>query len=72
VASADLVELEGEVIEVFPAGLFKVKTDANTEVLAHLAGRLRQHRIRVTLGDKVTIAVSPYDLKRGRIIYRHK
>ncbi len=71
-ASDDLIELEGVVTEVFPGGSFKVKTDQGHEVQAHLAGRLRRFRIRVVLGDRVTVGVSPYDLSKGRITYRHK
>lgn len=71
-ASDDLIEIEGVVEEVFPGGNFLVKTEADTEVHAHLAGKLRRHRIRVVLGDRVTVAVSPYDLSRGRIVFRHK
>lgn len=71
-AADDLIEIEGTVVEVFPAGLFKVKTDAGAEVLAKLSGKLRQFKIRVVLGDKVTVQVSPYDLTRGRLTYRHK
>jgi len=72
VASDDLIEIEGTIKEVFPGGNFLVQTDANTEVHAHLAGKLRRYRIRVVLGDRVTVAVSPYDLTKGRIVYRHK
>jgi translation initiation factor IF-1 len=71
VASDDLIEVEGTVIEVFQGGNFKVETELG-EVKAHLAGRLRRYRIRVVLGDKVTVAVSPYDLTKGRITFRHK
>jgi translation initiation factor IF-1 len=71
VASDDLIEVEGSVIEVFQGGNFKVETELG-EVKAHLAGRLRRYRIRVVLGDKVTVAVSPYDLTKGRITFRHK
>lgn len=71
-ASDDLIEIEGEVIEVFPGGTFKVRTEAKSEVHAHLAGKLRRYRIRVVLGDRVTVAVSPYDLSKGRIVFRHK
>lgn len=70
-ASDDLIEVEGTVIEVFQGGNFKVETELG-EVKAHLAGRLRRYRIRVVLGDKVTVAVSPYDLTKGRITFRHK
>lgn len=71
-ASDDLIELEGVVADVFPGGSFLVKTDAGTDVQAHLAGKLRRFRIRVVLGDRVTVAVSPYDVTKGRIVFRHK
>lgn len=71
-ASDDLIEIEGTIKEVFPGGNFLVQTEAGTDVHAHLAGKLRRYRIRVVLGDKVTVAVSPYDLTKGRIVYRHK
>ena len=71
-ASDDLIEIEGVVEEVFPGGTFKVKTEAGTDVHARLAGKLRRFRIRVVLGDRVTVAVSPYDLSKGRIVFRHK
>lgn len=71
-AAEDLIEIEGVVSEVFPGGNFLVETEAGTEVHAHLAGKLRRFRIRVVLGDRVTVAVSPYDLTKGRIVFRHK
>ena len=71
-ASDDLIEIDGVIKEVFPGGAFLVQTDAGTEVHAHLAGKLRRFRIRVVLGDRVTVAVSPYDLSKGRITFRHK
>ena len=78
-ASDDLIELEGVVKEVYQGGNFLVEahmgqgTNAKSlEVKAHLAGRLRRYRIRVVLGDRVTVAVSPYDLTKGRITFRHK
>jgi translation initiation factor IF-1 len=72
-ASDDLIEVEGVVTEVFPAGAFQVTLDQNgAKVTAHLGGKMRQHRIRVVLGDRVRVAVSPYDLSKGRIVYRHK
>lgn len=71
-ASDDLIELEGTVKEVFPGGTFLVETEQGHNVHAHLAGRLRRFRIRVVLGDHVTVGVSPYDLSKGRITYRHK
>jgi translation initiation factor IF-1 len=72
VASDDLVEIDGVVKEVFPGGAFLVQTEAGAMVHAHLAGKLRRYRIRVVLGDRVTVAVSPYDLTKGRIVFRHK
>ena len=71
-ASDDLIDVEGVVQEVHPAGLFSILTDAGTTVQAHLGGKLRKFRIRVVLGDRVTVQVSPYDLTKGRISYRHK
>ena len=71
-ASDDLIEIEGKVKLVYPGGTFIVETDAGTDVQAHLAGKLRKYRIRVVLGDRVTVAVSPYDLTKGRITYRFK
>lgn len=68
----DHIQLEGEVVLVAAGGNFRVKTDTGHEVLAQLAGRMRRHRIRVVLGDRVTVAVSPYDASRGLIVYRAK
>jgi translation initiation factor IF-1 len=71
-SSADQIELEGTITEVFPGGNFKVETENSHTVLAHLGGKMRKFRIRVLLGDRVIVAVSPYDLSRGRIIYRQR
>ena len=71
-ASDDLIEIEGRVMEVLRGGNFLVETERGTKVQAHLAGKLRRFHIRVVLGDRVTVAVSPYDLSRGRITFRHK
>jgi translation initiation factor IF-1 len=57
---------------VFPGGTFKVITDQDHEILAHLGGKMRRFRIRVLRGDRVIVEVSPYDLKRGRITYRQR
>lgn len=62
----------GIVLEALPSTNFRVKLDEGGEVLAHLAGKLRMHRIRILPGDRVTLEMSPYDEKRGRIIYRGK
>ncbi|PID38269.1 MAG: translation initiation factor IF-1 [Proteobacteria bacterium] len=66
----DAIELQGTVTEVLKGGLFRVQTDAGHTVLAHMAGKMRRYRIRVVLGDHVTVAVSPYDPTRGRIVFR--
>lgn len=71
-ANEDAIELEGTITEVFPGGTFKVVTDRNHTVLAHLGGKMRKYRIRVLRGDRVIVAVSPYDLTRGRITYRQR
>ena len=67
----DVIEVEGEVIEALPGTMFKVKLDgSNLEVLATLSGKLRKFYIRILLGDRVKMELSPYDLTRGRITYR--
>lgn len=71
-AKEDAVEFQGIVMEPFPSGMFRVQTDEGASILATLAGKLRQNRIRVLTGDRVTVESSPYDLSRGRITYRHK
>ncbi len=68
----DCIEVTGTVVEKFPSGLFKVQLDQERIILAHLAGKLRRNRIRVLAGDRVTLEMSPYDLTKGRITYRHK
>ena len=71
-AVEEKVEFEGEIIEALPNLLFRVKLENDHELLAHLAGKMRRFRIRVLPGDKVRVEVSPYDLNRGRIVYRYK
>jgi translation initiation factor IF-1 len=66
----DLIEFEGTVTEVLTGGLFRVQIDENHLDLAHLAGKMRRFRIKVVLGDRVTVGVTPYDPSRGRIVYR--
>lgn len=63
---------EGTVLEALPSLNFRVCLDDGNEILAHLAGKLRMFRIKILPGDKVTVEMSPYDLKRGRIVYRGK
>jgi len=66
------IRKSGVTLESLPSTNFKVKLDDGKEILCHLAGRLRIHRIKVLPGDRVTVEVSPYDEKRGRIVYRGK
>jgi len=66
------LEFAGIVIELLPNAMFKVKLENNHEVLAHTSGRIRKNRIRVLVGDKVDVEMTPYDLTKGRIIFRHK
>jgi translation initiation factor IF-1 len=69
----DKIKKDGVVVESLPDGFFKVKLDDDqSEVLAHLAGKLRVFKIRILSGDKVTVEMTPYDLRRGRIIFRKK
>jgi translation initiation factor IF-1 len=68
----ELIEFEGVVQEVLPNTMFRVVLDNGHEMLAHSSGRMRKNRIRVLAGDKVTVEMTPYDLTKGRIIYRHK
>ena len=66
------IELDGIVSEVLPSAMFRVNLDNGHQVLATAAGKMRKFRIRVLAGDRVTVTVSPYDLTRGRITFRHK
>jgi translation initiation factor IF-1 len=66
------IELEGTVVEALPATQFRVELDNGHEVLAYLSGKMRRYYIRILLGDRVRVEVSPYDLTRGRIVYRYK
>ncbi len=70
--SDDSIEVMGTVIKVLPATMYRVRLDNGHELLAHVSGRMRKHFIKITTGDKVTLEISPYDLTKGRITYRHK
>jgi translation initiation factor IF-1 len=72
VAKEDKVEFEGEVIEALPNAMFRVKLDNEHVVLGHVAGKMRRFRIRILPGDRVRCELSPYDLDRARIVYRHR
>jgi len=71
-AKEDLLEFEGLVEELLPNAMFRVKLENGHEVLAHTSGKMRKNRIRVLAGDKVTVEMTPYDLSKGRIKFRHK
>lgn len=71
-SKADVIEVEGVVVEKLPNAMFKVELENNHQILAHISGKLRQNYIRILPGDKVTIEMSPYDLTKGRIIWRDK
>ncbi len=68
----EAIEVEGRVIEPLPNAMFRVELENGDKVLAHISGKMRMHFIKILPGDKVTVELSPYDLSRGRIIYRTK
>ena len=71
-SKADVIEVEGVVLEKLPNAMFRVKLENDHEVIAHISGKLRMNFIRILPGDKVTLEMSPYDLSKGRIILRDK
>lgn len=71
-SKADVIEVEGTVLEKLPNAMFKVELENEHVILAHISGKLRMNFIRILPGDKVTIEMSPYDLSKGRIIWRDK
>lgn len=68
----DVLEVQGKVIEALPNAIFRVQVEGGPVILAHLSGKLRIHYIKILPGDRVTVELTPYDLKRGRITYRLK
>jgi len=72
VAKEDLIEVEGTVVETLPNAMFRVELKNGHRILAHISGKMRMHYIKILPGDKVTVELSPYDLNRGRIVYREK
>ncbi|TDY58381.1 translation initiation factor 1 (bIF-1) [Aminivibrio pyruvatiphilus] len=68
----DVIEVRGKVIEPLPNAMFRVELDNGHRILAHVSGKMRLHFIRILPGDKVLVEISPYDLARGRIVYRYK
>jgi len=71
-AKEEAIQLLGHVTDCLPNAMFKVKIESGTTILAYLGCKLRQHSIDINLGDRVTLECSPYDLSRGRIVYRNK
>ena len=71
-SKADVIEVEGKVVEKLPNAMFQVELENGHQILAHIIGKLRMNYIRILPGDKVTVEMSPYDLSKGRIIWRDK
>jgi len=69
-AKEEAIEVEGKVIETLPNAMFRVELENGHRVLAHISGKMRMHYIKIIPGDKVSLELSPYDLTRGRIVYR--
>ncbi len=68
----DLIEFDGVVKELLPNAMFRVELENGHAILAHTSGKMRKNRIRILAGDKVRVEMTPYDLTKGRVIYRHK
>ena len=71
-AKEENIQVEGKILEPLPNAMFRVELENGHKILAHISGKMRMHFIRILPGDKVTVELSPYDLSRGRIIYRFK
>lgn len=71
-AKGDQIEMEGKVVEALPNAMFRVELENKHVLLAHISGKMRMNYIRILPGDRVTVEISPYDLTRGRIVYRNK
>lgn len=69
-AKDDVIEVEGKVVDTLPNAMFKVELENGATILAHVSGKIRMHYIRILPGDRVTVELSPYDLTKGRIMYR--
>ncbi len=70
-AKEEKIQVEGEVIDALPNAMFRVRLENKHEMVAHISGKMRMHYIRILPGDRVTVEISPYDLTKGRITYRH-
>lgn len=71
-AKEDAIEVEGTIVEPLPNAMFQVQLDNGHRVLAHISGKMRMHYIKILPGDRVTVELSPYDLRRGRVTFRNK
>jgi translation initiation factor IF-1 len=71
-AKEDLIEVEGVILELLPNAMFRVQLENSSIITAHTSGRVRKNRIRILVGDKVTVEMTPYDLTKGRITFRQK
>ncbi|HEX9653455.1 MAG TPA: translation initiation factor IF-1 [bacterium] len=71
-AKEEAIKVDGTILETLPNATFRVELENGHKVLAHISGKMRMHFIKILPGDKVTLELSPYDLSRGRIVYRHK
>jgi translation initiation factor IF-1 len=71
-AKEDVIQMQGEIVETLPNATFRVKLENGHVILGHISGKMRMHYIRILPGDKVTVELTPYDLTRGRIIFRAK
>lgn len=70
-AKEEKIEVDGEVVDALPNAMFRVRLENNHEIVAHISGKMRMNYIRILPGDRVTVDISPYDLTKGRITYRH-
>ncbi|MGI6494833.1 MAG: translation initiation factor IF-1 [Kiritimatiellia bacterium] len=70
--SEDSIEVIGTVVKVLPATMYRVRLENGHEILAHISGKMRKFFIKISTGDRVSVEISPYDLTKGRIVYRHK
>lgn len=66
------IKVDGEIVEALPNATFKVRLENGHEILAHISGKMRMHYIKILPGDRVALEISPYDLTKGRIVYRYK
>lgn len=71
-AKDDVIQMQGEVVENLPNATFRVKLENGHEILSHISGKMRMYYIKILQGDRVTVELSPYDLSKGRIVYRYK